>query len=182
MASSSSPLALACTCPLVERRSDTCRPYCVTVSMEQVKRRHEAHGGHARHSTAILRRGRDRSPAHPLRRLCGVGSTSKDLNPCYRGCFEGASVYFLRCTSVLLTFSLTCLRGGGCGGRAGTLVGETAAATRASASGEEARDNIGQRATRERVGVGVAFTSVGVRLTHVVDAARVDLARDEELQ
>ena len=178
MASSPSPLALACTCPLVERRSDTCRPYCVAVSMEQVKRRHEVHGGHARQHRHTAPREGPLPPTLPLRRICGVGSTSKDPSP-YRGYFEGA----LRCTSVL-TFSLTstCLRGGGCGGRAGTLVGETAAATRASASGEEARDNIGQRATRERVGVGVAFTSVGVRLTHVVDAARVDLARDEELQ
>ena len=56
-------------------------------------------------STAILRRGRDRSPAHPLlRRLCGVGSTSKDLSH-YRGCMEGVSVYFLRCTSVLTSLT-----------------------------------------------------------------------------
>ena len=49
---------------------------------------------------------------------------------------------------------------------------------------EEASDNVGQGATRERVGVGVALAALAkrIRLTHILDAAGVNLARDEQLR
>jgi hypothetical protein len=54
----------------------------------------------------------------------------------------------------------------------------------ASTLEEEASDIVGQGATREKVRVGVALAALAkrIRLTHVVDAAGVDLPRDEELQ
>tara|TARA_B100000795_G_C22801931_1_gene442415 strand:- start:597 stop:779 length:183 start_codon:yes stop_codon:yes gene_type:complete len=53
----------------------------------------------------------------------------------------------------------------------------------ASTSEEEASDNVRQGAASERVGVGVALAALAerIRLAHVVDAAGIDLARDEEL-
>ena len=53
-----------------------------------------------------------------------------------------------------------------------------------ASTSKEASDNVGQGATRERVGVGVALAALAkrIRFTHILDAAGVNLARDEELQ
>ena len=54
----------------------------------------------------------------------------------------------------------------------------------ASTSEEKASDNVRQGAASERVGVGVALAALAkrIRFTHILDAAGVNLARDEELQ
>ena len=53
-----------------------------------------------------------------------------------------------------------------------------------ASTSKEASDNVGQGATRERVGVGVALAALAkrIRFTHILNAAGVNLARDEELQ
>ena len=53
-----------------------------------------------------------------------------------------------------------------------------------ASTSEETSDNVSQGATRERVGVGVALAALAkrIRFTHILDAAGVNLARDEELQ